>query len=391
MGKERAQLETGLDPSLYCGRGQTFAKHVLLKRYITELAFKVLQSPRAPTEFLYVDGFSGPWQAKGERFEDTSFGIVLSRLAEVREKLGSMGKSATMRAVFVEENAAAYKRLVSAVDGHPRVKVTTINGRFEDAIPAIVPMLSPSTFLFAFLDPKGWKGIALERIRPLLRHSHAEVLVNVMTYSIVRHATQSDTQDSFAEFFGGGDWRSELDTMLRSMGREDAILQLYLSRLRKFGSFKYVGTTRIRDPDKARTYFHLAYGTRHHAGMEVFRRSEGHCIEAQERVVLDAFYAKLERKIGAPDLLSGLDDNGLGAFTRWRDASRAKARAEWDAWLAEGRPMAASHRRALLFEYPYVDLPLVNGWAREAMKAGRLAPVKMSDRDAVWTPSHTPS
>lgn len=38
----RKQVNTGLNANLYIGRGQTFAKHVMLKQYVTELAFKVL-------------------------------------------------------------------------------------------------------------------------------------------------------------------------------------------------------------------------------------------------------------------------------------------------------------------------------------------------------------
>lgn len=290
-----------------------------------------------------------------------------------------------MRAVFVEGNAPAYTKLQAAVKEFPRVEVTAIQGRFEDAVPSIMPLLTPSTFLFAFLDPKGWRGMALERCQPLLRHSLAEVLVNVMTYSVVRHVDFELTQEGFGEIFGGGNWRQELDALYNSHEREEAILQLYLARLRKIGAFRYVGTTRVRDPNAARTYFHLAYGTRHHAGMEVFRRSESRCIEVQERVVLDAFYEKRERETGAPDLLTGLDDTGLGAFEKWRSASRDAARAEWEAWLNSGPPMAASHRRALLLQHPYVDVPLVNGWAKAAMREGRLAPARMTDRDAVWS------
>ena len=353
---------------------------------MTELAFKVLQSPASPSDFLYVDGFSGPWQAKGQTFEDTSFGIVLSRLTEVREKLGSMGRTTTMRAVFVEEDAAAFGRLKAAVERFPRVKVTAIHGRFEEAVPAILPMLSPGTFLFAFLDPKGWKGIALERLRPLLRHPRAEVLVNVMTYSIVRHATQQETQQGFAEFFGGGEWRLELDALLRNHDREEAILRLYLQRLRQIGQFTYVGTTRIRDPNKDRTYFHLAYGTRHPAGMEVFRRSESHCVDLQERVVLDAYHERREQRHRQRDLLAGLPDQGLDAFRRWRDASHDLARAEWQDWLECGRPMPAAERRALLMQHPYVDVALVNNWAKEAMRAGLLVPMQMKERNAVWSP-----
>lgn len=44
-GRKRKDPWAGLNPALYPGRGQTFAKHVLLKHYLQELAFKILQSP----------------------------------------------------------------------------------------------------------------------------------------------------------------------------------------------------------------------------------------------------------------------------------------------------------------------------------------------------------
>ena len=118
---------------------------------------------------------------------------------------------------------------------------------------------------------------------------------------------------------------------LRDHDREEAIIRLYLERLRQVGGYKYVGTTRIRDPNKDRTYFHLAYGTRHPAGMEVFRRSEGHCVDLQERIVLDAYHERREQKFGQSDLLAALPDQGYEAFRRWRDASHGSARAEWEA------------------------------------------------------------
>jgi hypothetical protein len=94
----------GLRSELYDGRGQTFAKHVLLKQYLTELAFKVLQSKSAPSHFLYLDAFSGPWQAQGEAFEDTSFAIALNILTEVREKLTVNGRGPIIKAIFIEKN-----------------------------------------------------------------------------------------------------------------------------------------------------------------------------------------------------------------------------------------------------------------------------------------------
>jgi three-Cys-motif partner protein len=377
----------GLKPELYAGRGQTFAKHVLLKQYLTELAFKVLQARNAPAEFLYLDAFSGPWQAKGEAFEDTSFAIALRLLTEVRESLAARSHFPRMRAIFVEAKKASYERLCQEITKFPRIDVEAFHGQFEDVVPQVVGTLKRETFLFGFLDPIGWTGIALRRIAPLLRHRPGEVLVNVMTNGLVRHGTFEGVQESVNEFFGDSEWRAEFaEAQTRLGSREAAIIELYLRRLKAVGGFTYVGSTRIRNPDKDRTYFYLAYGTRHHAGMEVFRRSEKHCIKVQEQIALDSFQAKQERELGMGDLFKGQDDAGLDAFKRWRDAAHAEAKVQFGEWLSSGIPRRADHLRAELMQHPHVDATLVNGWVREAEKAGRMTRSGETDSTRMWHP-----
>ena len=45
----------------YRGREQTYLKHFFLERYLERVAYKV--GSFAP-EFVYVDGFSGPWKTE---------------------------------------------------------------------------------------------------------------------------------------------------------------------------------------------------------------------------------------------------------------------------------------------------------------------------------------
>ncbi|MGZ8370645.1 MAG: hypothetical protein ACXWVH_06275, partial [Caulobacteraceae bacterium] len=70
-------------PQPYIGREQTLAKHFILKRYLQELAFKVLHH----WNLTYVDGFSGPWKVETEDFSDTSFMIAIKVLKDDQEKL----------------------------------------------------------------------------------------------------------------------------------------------------------------------------------------------------------------------------------------------------------------------------------------------------------------
>lgn len=380
----------GLKPEHYAGRGKTFAKHVLLKEYLTQLAFRVLQAPKPPSEFLYVDAFSGPWQAQGEVFEDTSFAIALGLLTEVHEKLGAGGTPPRMRAIFVEKRKRSYETLCQEIAKFPRISVTAFNAEFEDVVPQIAATLNRDTFLFGFLDPIGWKGIALNRIAPLLRHRPGEVLVNVMTNGLVRHAKNDLVQESVDELFGDGEWRSELaEAQTRLGSRDAAIMELYVKRLKRVGGFTYAGSTRIRNPDKDRPYFYLAYGTRHHAGMEVFRRSERRCVEVQEQVARNSLEAKHEREQGMADLFKGQQDAGYEPFKRWRDAAHLAAKAKFEEWLASGVSRRANDLRADLMQHPHfhVDATLINGWAREAVKAGRMTRTGETATAMVWHPS----
>lgn len=64
-------------PEYYRGREQTYAKHFFLERYLDRVAWNIFSFRN---EFVYVDGFSGPWKAADEAYEDTSFAIALNQL-----------------------------------------------------------------------------------------------------------------------------------------------------------------------------------------------------------------------------------------------------------------------------------------------------------------------
>jgi hypothetical protein len=64
-----------LQADLYEGREQTYIKHAFLRRYLENLAVKVLYG--GWDTFNYVDGFAGPWKVlDAENCSDASFGFV---------------------------------------------------------------------------------------------------------------------------------------------------------------------------------------------------------------------------------------------------------------------------------------------------------------------------
>jgi three-Cys-motif partner protein len=360
----------------------------MLKQYLTSLAFKVLLAKNAPSQFLYLDAFSGPWEAQGDAFEDTSFAIALQVLSVVQKRVNEGDNPPKIRAIFVEQNKSAYERLRLEISKFTSIDADAFNGNFEELVPTVSGRLSKDTFLFAFIDPIGWKGMSLKKISPLISHRRSEVLINVMTNSLSRHAEYDSVQESVDSFFGDSEWRRELPALQARLGqRDDAIVELYLRRLKASCSFSYVGSTRIRNPDADRTYFHLAYGTRHPAGMTVFRDCEDHCVEVQERVAQDALLAKNERQHGMPDLFQGERNAGLDAFKRWRDAARKAARQQFDEWLAGGTSSRASHLQADLMQHRHVTKNLINGWVKEAIKSGQMTESGESKSSLVWHPS----
>ena len=51
----------------YKGREQTYAKHLFLDTYLERVARNILSFS---DEFIYVDGFSGPWQSGDDEFNE---------------------------------------------------------------------------------------------------------------------------------------------------------------------------------------------------------------------------------------------------------------------------------------------------------------------------------
>ena len=74
----------------YAGREQTYLKHFFLERYLERVAYNI---GSFAAEFVYVDGFSGPWRSEDQTFEDTSFMIAVATLRRVREGLKKIGRT----------------------------------------------------------------------------------------------------------------------------------------------------------------------------------------------------------------------------------------------------------------------------------------------------------
>lgn len=258
--------------NIYQGREQTEAKHFILRRYLQKLAFKTLLG--GWNSLTYIDGFSGPWQSRTNDHSDSSFMIALEVLKDAQSKVRATGKKTRINCFFSEENRDSYIQLQAAVAPHHdptnNFFVKTFNGKFEDAVDAIIKAMEGS-FALTFIDPTGWTGYEFDKVKPIFEHAPGEVLLNFM-YDFVSRFTASSDPRTIASFDGilGIGWQQRLD---QSISREEAILALFTEQFRQAGNFRYVLSTPI-EKISDRTHFYIVYGTRNTKGLEAYRQVE---------------------------------------------------------------------------------------------------------------------
>lgn len=348
-----------IDPSRYQGREQTFVKHFFLDRYLERVAYVTLAGSTRWSDFVYVDGFSGPWRSGDENFEDTSVFIALKKLAAVQEGLRKIGREVCFRALFVERDAVAFRDLQTLVGRFPNSGAKAVHGEFQSHVDEARKFIG-NAFSLIFVDPTGW-SLDLSTLQPLLR-LRGEVIINFMYNDINRHLDnpQPGVRASFDPIFGGPSWRAEIQCRISNgENRETAIVGVFRDRLRAAGGFEYVTSTRVLHPLAERTYFYLVYGTRHWKGVEEFRSVEQKTLEIQERVRFDA---KLHSKLQAREQETGIRDLfGEGSptvkapdFQLRREISLNTARQCLKEFLTKRKRFAASEVFGLMLEQPLV-------------------------------------
>lgn len=294
----------GTEPDTYAGRVQTAAKHFILKRYLQALAFKVLTF----ADITYVDGFSGPWEARTPDFADTSFMIAIQVLKDAQAKiLERKGMRRAIRCFFSENDPKAYAQLTAAVDLHRNpgglFEIETYSGDFVDAVPQIKRTIGRA-FPLIFIDPTGWTGYPFDRIRPIFEYGRCEVLINFMYDFVNRFVASEDaaTVASLDPILGGPGWRNRLDKAL-PLGL--AVEKLFRETLKQVGHFEHVVSTKIEKSTADRPHFFLAYGTKSRDGLKAFRQIEYEALKEHARNRANAKEKRSEQKSKMLELFPG--------------------------------------------------------------------------------------
>jgi three-Cys-motif partner protein len=287
-------------------RLQTKAKHFILKNYLQELAYKVLRF----TDLTFVDGFSGPWKTETEDFADSSFMIAIKALRQAQaDILASDGVRRKIRLFLSENNPKSFAKLQAAVAPHHRpdeaFEIETFSGDFEDAIPHIERAIGRS-FPLIFIDPTGWTGFGLDKIKCLFARPKVEVLINYMHAFISRFVYSDDppTVASLDPILGGPGWIDRLDpTLERGLAAE----KLFRENLRAAGNFQFVVSTRIDKSTEDRPHFFLVYGTKDQRGLKAFREIEFKGLREHVKARADAKERKKVEREGRYDLFADME------------------------------------------------------------------------------------
>ncbi|MER8582712.1 three-Cys-motif partner protein TcmP [Mesorhizobium sp. M1423] len=294
---------------IYSGREQTAAKHFILRKYLQSLAFKVLLGGY-PT-LTYVDGFSGPWEARTNDYSDTSFMIAIQMLKDAQQRIREQtGQNKNIRCFFVEADPAAFAELDKAVrafhDPSGSFHVHTFCGRFEDSVDAVTKVIGTS-FALTFIDPTGWTGYEFDRVRRIVGYKPGEVLLNFMFDHVNRFTAWDDPkiEASFDGILGAG-WKARLDPLLP---RDIAVQALFSGEFRKAGQFHHVLLTPI-EKLADRPFFCIAYGTRKIDGLATYREVEFAALKDHGLRRIGARQAIETAKTGQMDLLSASGFSG---------------------------------------------------------------------------------
>ncbi|PRD43133.1 hypothetical protein C5748_13075 [Phyllobacterium phragmitis] len=316
--------------NVYRDREQTQAKHIILRKYLQTLAFKLLQGGH-PT-LTYVDGFSGPWESQTSDYSDTSFMIAIGVLRDVQQQMRAQGKRKRIRCFFVEEKASSYAKLEAAVTKHHdpanEFYVYTFHGRFEDAVDEIMKVVG-SSFALTFIDPTGWTGYEFEKISRIMKHTPGEVLLNYM-FDFVNRFTAWDNPRIAATFDGilGKDWKARIEAS--SLPRDEAVQAIFAEEFKKAGDFRYVLSTPI-EKLADRTHFCIVYGSRNVKGVEAYREVEYSAMKEHGMRRLEAKQALLEAKTGQGSIFSVADLHAVPPI----DTQVAEYRKQAKVWLQD--------------------------------------------------------
>jgi three-Cys-motif partner protein len=306
-------------PAIYEGREPALVKHTLLEGYLETLVLTIGMGARSEIqpEICYVDCFAGPWGSEDADLEGTSISLSLRTLARCRSKLASLGVNARVRALFIEKDNAAFQRLSAylARGTYGEVERDCRHGDFVQLRPNILDWCGTNSFTFFFIDPKGWKPVVIDVLRPLLQRRRSEFLINFIYDFVNRTASMAGWRDEMAQLLGRP---VDLADMTPHQ-REEVLLSAYRESLKECvpaGRESYRPRTAyvsVLHPLHQRTHYHLVYLSSHPLGIVKFMYASEKVDIVQARIRAAKRLDTRTKKEGTLDLFADQASEAQGA------------------------------------------------------------------------------
>jgi three-Cys-motif partner protein len=356
-----------MNVQLYEGREQTEVKHKILERYLS--AFAPIVGTWA-SDIAYVDCLAGPWEARGENLEDTSFSKAINVLKTAKSTLQLRGKTPTFRCLLVENNRDNFKRLDDFARTINDIEVTAKQWDFADHINDIVLFAKQrkNSIPFFFIDPKGWELIAIDLIKPILRIEPGEVLINLMTSWIKRFL--SDGSKDFERLLG-----PDVGRLLQLTGdeQEEELVRCYANSIKKSGNFKYVCTLPVLKADADMFHFWMIYGTRSPKGVAEFKNTEKTIIPFMHQTRAEAQQRRRFSQSGGQfSLLQPEATYVERRLTRLEDKNLITARSSLQNVLQKSELVPFDHVWAMAMQFSLVTEVDLKEWIKEWEDKGNL-------------------
>lgn len=291
----------------YEGREQAYVKHELLQAYLER--FMMILGQHCP-RVLYVDCFAGPWGSCADDFSDTSFGRAAQILRSCQERLAKQfGKKREFRALFLESDEAAFRRLKEFADRSSGNGITfeAWNCEFQQRVENVASWIG-GDFAFVLIDPKGYSGLIEPAVlSPLLRKRNVEALINYMWQFIslaVGHLGNQAHRDNLLALFGD----EVLEAAdLSSIDREGVLLRLYRQKLVAGSCLSGPNRTRtvsfpIEYPGRTHTKYFLIHATHNDLGVIKFAEASREAAATQNSVRFIVQQYRKEQRTGVVDL-----------------------------------------------------------------------------------------
>lgn len=309
---------------------QTHLKHILLGDYLKNWSQVLANASkgRKITEVNFVDGFAG----RGY-FDDGKMGspqIAIHRLLHFQSSLQEEYGNALKFNIYNVENDPEYFQELEKIKLSSPLsnQIHNLHGEFEDHLDNLINRTKGKPTLY-FIDPFGYKGVLMRDMRKILQQPSNELLINVMSYSLVRNITIKSSEKELCKFFGVDklppnipeylSLKNQNDDTLptphleKLLKLEDSIIEFYINEIKAGNPNIYALSKRIHSQINNNVYFHLVFVTRNRRGLIEMKKSMVQ-FEEKRKQAEDVYI--LQNQLNTEFFISDIfsDDNQLSSY-----------------------------------------------------------------------------